>query len=669
MGAPGAQSKNIPTSRPSAPKAEGYAAIAGRGATNKSSTVNTSTHDLNLSRNFQKNALISSPSPFAAPLGLPLHAAPKSIEKRIPGSVGLANIGNSCYLNCIIQCLANAAPLTNYILGDGDGGGKNNSNDNFCDDLQIGKGNPLGSGGQVAQSYASLLQQIWQLNENENNNTSTTNDDENDDDDEKTTQNETNKINPSVASRIIVPQQFKQTIAAFAPQFSNRHQHDAQELASFVLDGLHEDLNRTIIRNQIRSTNTNTNTSTGGKTITTANTNGVIHAMDDPSLAIKTWQHHLLKNDSIIADRFQGMHRTCLTCPNVNCRKQSTKFDVFSSLSLTLSSNENNEDERNRKYGHHNNSNSYDYYYDYHSNHSRKQPDISLESCLSHFAREERLDDGNAWYCSNCKAHVNAIKSVQLWSVPDVLIVHLKRFTYEYEPVPTGGGNPNAWGVPPTAPNMKSTIGNSATISGSGSGSASAATNYMNTSTNANAYANIVKSKIKHPIEYPIQNLDMAPYMHKASPIQYDPKAPPTYTLFGVAEHEGETADSGHYTAIVKNSKSGTFYRCNDSTVEEVNMDADSNGIVNVKTNANSSANLGTSLNKSGAYLLFYQREKGEARWGGMARSINMEDERRRKGGTGGGIGRYSKPVETDDDGFAMVVTKKKKKKRVIHIR
>ena len=45
-----------------------------------------------------------------------------------------------------------------------------------------------------------------------------------------------------------------------------------------------------------------------------------------------------------------------------------------------------------------------------------------------------------------------------------------------------------------------------------------------------------------------------------------------------------------------------------------------------------------------------------------------MEDERRRKGGTGGSIGRYSKPVETDDDGFAMVVTKKKKK-RVIHIR
>jgi ubiquitin C-terminal hydrolase len=34
------------------------------------------------------------------------------------------------------------------------------------------------------------------------------------------------------------------SISRFSPQFSGYQQHDSQELLSFLLDGLHEDLNR-----------------------------------------------------------------------------------------------------------------------------------------------------------------------------------------------------------------------------------------------------------------------------------------------------------------------------------------------------------------------------------------------------------------------------------------
>ena len=34
------------------------------------------------------------------------------------------------------------------------------------------------------------------------------------------------------------------TIGKYAPRFSGVQQHDAQELLAFLLDGLHEDLNR-----------------------------------------------------------------------------------------------------------------------------------------------------------------------------------------------------------------------------------------------------------------------------------------------------------------------------------------------------------------------------------------------------------------------------------------
>jgi len=36
------------------------------------------------------------------------------------------------------------------------------------------------------------------------------------------------------------------TIGTFAPQFSGNDQHDSQELLAFLLDGMHEDLNRIV---------------------------------------------------------------------------------------------------------------------------------------------------------------------------------------------------------------------------------------------------------------------------------------------------------------------------------------------------------------------------------------------------------------------------------------
>ncbi len=42
----------------------------------------------------------------------------------------------------------------------------------------------------------------------------------------------------------VVPRNFKMAVGRFAPQFSGYQQQDSQELLTFLLDGLHEDLNR-----------------------------------------------------------------------------------------------------------------------------------------------------------------------------------------------------------------------------------------------------------------------------------------------------------------------------------------------------------------------------------------------------------------------------------------
>ncbi|KZV94613.1 UCH-domain-containing protein [Exidia glandulosa HHB12029] len=45
-------------------------------------------------------------------------------------------------------------------------------------------------------------------------------------------------------SSSMAPREFKTALQRFAPQFIGYQQHDSQELLAFLLDGLHEDLNR-----------------------------------------------------------------------------------------------------------------------------------------------------------------------------------------------------------------------------------------------------------------------------------------------------------------------------------------------------------------------------------------------------------------------------------------
>lgn len=53
---------------------------------------------------------------------------------------------------------------------------------------------------------------------------------------------------------------------------------------------------------------------------------------------------------------------------------------------------------------------------------------LTLDHCLRKYASPERLDRDNLWYCSRCKKHKQAVKTLHLWRLPRVLIVCLKRF-------------------------------------------------------------------------------------------------------------------------------------------------------------------------------------------------------------------------------------------------
>ncbi|KAJ8759951.1 hypothetical protein K2173_010807 [Erythroxylum novogranatense] len=183
------------------------------------------------------------------------------------GLIGLLNLGNTCFMNSAIQCLVHTPEFAKY----------------FREDYhqEINWQNPLGMVGELALAFGELLRKLWA---------------------------------PGRTS--IAPRPFKAKLARFAPQFSGYNQHDSQELLAFLLDGLHEDLNRVKHKPYIKSRDAD--------------------GRPDEEVADEYWANHIARNDSIIVDVCQGQYKSTLVCPV--CNKISVTFDPFMYLSLPLQS-------------------------------------------------------------------------------------------------------------------------------------------------------------------------------------------------------------------------------------------------------------------------------------------------------------------------------------------
>lgn len=60
---------------------------------------------------------------------------------------------------------------------------------------------------------------------------------------------------------------------------------------------------------------------------------------------------------------------------------------------------------------------------------SRRKNGVTLGDCLDEFGKPEILSESDAWYCPRCKEHRRASKQFELWKSPDILVIHLKRFS------------------------------------------------------------------------------------------------------------------------------------------------------------------------------------------------------------------------------------------------
>lgn len=123
---------------------------------------------------------------------------PSYREKQLgqPSKTGLINLGNTCFMNSILQCLSNTPELRDYFVS-----GRYLANIN----LQ----NPLGFEGKLAKCFCTILRKLW-----------------------------------SGEYANFSPKKLLDIVAKRSKYFSGNSQHDTHEFMSYLIDGLHEDLNR-----------------------------------------------------------------------------------------------------------------------------------------------------------------------------------------------------------------------------------------------------------------------------------------------------------------------------------------------------------------------------------------------------------------------------------------
>jgi hypothetical protein len=185
------------------------------------------------------------------------------------GLVGLVNMGNTCFMNSGLQALSATWPLTSYFLAN-----------RWQEELNTT--NPMGTKGKLATAYAGLLKELW--------------------------------FSRRGSRGAVVPMEVKRAIGRFQERFSGFAQHDAQELLNFLLDGLHEDLNRVLKKEYVEDEEGS--------------------GRPDALVAAASWEKYQRRNRSIVVDTFAGQLKSTLVCPQ--CEKVSVKFDPFHMLSLPL---------------------------------------------------------------------------------------------------------------------------------------------------------------------------------------------------------------------------------------------------------------------------------------------------------------------------------------------
>ncbi|XP_059484880.1 ubiquitin carboxyl-terminal hydrolase 33 [Neocloeon triangulifer] len=448
------------------------------------------------------------------------------------GLTGLQNIGNTCYMNSALQALSNTPPLTRFFLECGTSLVKNS----------------LERKPNLARSYLRLMQDMW---------------------------------HPKRLG-YVTPSNILYGIRNVHPIFRGYQQHDTQEFLRCFMDQLHEELKEPIMELENGVAVQAVQDEQGGERLTPSEEDEDEEAGEGPSsqsegeyetcdsgvsersslsisddgerkrtssrrlsrspspsqdqqvrnkgaarVAMNGFngpraaspnkpfrRKHSLKHKSIISDIFDGKLLSSVQC--LTCDRVSSRVETFQDLSLPIPSRDHLQvlHQGSQKPGTSMAACSDAY--------GGEQgwigwmwewlrswfwgPTVSLHDCLAAFFSADELKGDNMYSCERCSKLRNGMKYSKVLELPEVLCIHLKRFRHEL----------------------------------------------------------MFSSKIGCYVTFPLEGLDMRPYLHKDCSSEVT-----NYDLMSVICHIG-TAGGGHYICYSCNANSQQWYEFDDHRVSEV---------------------------------------------------------------------------------------------------
>ena len=252
------------------------------------------------------------------------------------GLTGLANLGNTCYLNSCIQIFSHTYELTELF--------KKVSEERTLNNIQDS---------MLLLEWNKLLNLMWSKN---------------------------CTVAPYGFVKAI------QTVSEYKGRdlFMGFAQNDMPEFLIFLIDCFHNSLEREV----------------------NIKISGVPQNNNDKiaKVCYKMMQDMYSKNYSELLNIFYGIQVSKIS--NLNKEIRSITAEPFSILNLPIPLKE-----------------------------DKKNPNIF--DCLDLYCKEEILEGENAWYNEELKIKEDILKGLCFWSLPEILIMDLKRFTYDNKKIHT----------------------------------------------------------------------------------------------------------------------------------------------------------------------------------------------------------------------------------------
>jgi ubiquitin C-terminal hydrolase len=186
------------------------------------------------------------------------------------GNTGLLNIGNSCYLNSSLQCLVHCHPLVSYFLSD-----------RFHPDLNPTNKDGSGKNAQLVGEFEKLSKDMW-----------------------------------FDTKSCFSPAAIKTVLGTISRDYMGNLQQDAHDALELILDRLHEDVNRVLVKPYIEQPEGD--------------------GSNDAEVGADAWAKHQRRHNSAITDLFGGQLKSNVSCCSKDCSRVSVTFDYFNTLQLAI---------------------------------------------------------------------------------------------------------------------------------------------------------------------------------------------------------------------------------------------------------------------------------------------------------------------------------------------